>query len=603
MSSLPLFRPSTSRRVLDRLRMQILRVALATTGILAPAVAAAVMLSGGLVGPVRLEVLLLATTTLAFPLLWLVARHLEVRTTGALYVGLVQSTAFCIMLRGGVGAAPTGLVLLATMLSGLFFGVRGLLASLGFTIGSLAIACGLVLSGYVPPLLASLWNRELTLLWFRSSAMLLVLATGTGGIVHYAIRELDREAQTLRNALQREAQQRLELERLSQENERAREELEDARRAEAIGQLASGIAHDLNNFLTIVMSALEVAETTPGLPEEGARCLGDAMSATRQSAGLVRNLLAVGKKDVVLPRRVDVESALEKLATHTRRLLEQDVELVIDVRQPGSVYCDPDSLDRVLLNLVLNARDAIGGRGTIELSSYPETSGNAATASGVTPWVVMQIRDDGCGMDEREQQRMFDLFYTTKRSGMGSGIGLSVVKNFASESGGEIEVASQRGSGTTIRLKLPAAPAADVSTTGPSEAARDSREAAASLVVLVVEDNPVVLASAVKILKAAHFEVLEAADGQRALELVLDSEIVIDVLCIDGIIPGVGSHEVIQATRTHRPATRIVVCSGYVEEELIRRGIRTYELAFVQKPFSAASLLGGIHEALSGDAG
>ena len=580
---------------LSGLRYQVLSSALGITAVTAPLVAAMIIVREQLAGGPNAITLVLSGYTLCFPALWLLKPRLRPRTQGASYLGLMLVMVFAIQLRGGVSAGVSAIILVFVMLSGILFGTRGMLLGLVATMSMYALAGFAVVGGYVPPPSLAMWDPDLAGVWVRSGVVLTLFGSAAALAVMFVVTRLEHEAALLRQALAREHEQRAALERAEQERERAQEAVASAQRVEAIGRLASGVAHDFNNTLTVILAAAELARRSPGLSERVRSSLQDISEACRHAAELTRNLLTLGRRDAPQPRVVDVGELVQSFAGAARRVLPGDIELCVRASPGARAWIDRTQLERALLNLVVNARDAIERAGNIDVDIGVEPAGNANPPVPAGNYVVIRVRDDGKGMDAEVRGHLFEPFYTTKAAGHGTGMGLALVHSIVTDADGHVRLDSAPGRGTTVTLYLPLVATSAQAPSAQRDAptlATGARSGGRS--ILVVEDDPGVRASIVQLLRDAGFAVEQAADGTSAIGLLCDPSHAIDLLFIDAVIPGASSAEVIETARTRRAGIGIIVCSGYVEEELLRRGIRTGEIACVRKPFTSAELLGTV---------
>jgi signal transduction histidine kinase/ActR/RegA family two-component response regulator len=571
--------------------VRVLTTALTATAIVAPLLAVWMFWQASERGGLTPLTVSLCLFTLCFPLLRILTPRLSLTVAGGTYLTLMVVLALVVQLRGGITAAVAGAQLIVIVLSALLFGARGAALGLCASLASLALAATAVLGGHVPSIIHEIWDPEQPEVWVRSAVVLLAFGGAAALAIVYMVAELEHEATLLQEGLLREREQRAALERAEAEREQTRRAVAEAERVEALGRLASGVAHDFNNLLTVIVGATEVAQlSTPKLPSEVSTCLEDIVRASGQAAELTRSLLMLGRRDITQPRVLDVKAHVQRMVGTIRRLLPSDIELGVSLGERACALIDPTQLDRVLLNLIVNARDAIEREGRVDLGCERVQlacgSGPAAAGSYVAVWV----RDNGRGMDAETQSRIFEPFFTTKPVGEGTGIGLAMVASFARTAGGDVKVESKPGSGTAITLYLPECASAATEEAAAPRAALDLARGDKHS-ILVVEDNAAVRASTVKILERAGFSVLSAGDGDRALELVNDTRLSFDLLCIDGVLPGARTATVIERARVVRPAMAIVVCSGYVDAELLRRGIQAGEYACVRKPYTAAQLL------------
>ena len=371
------------------------------------------------------------------------------------------------------------------------------------------------------------------------------------------------------------------------------QELRQAQKMEAIGQLTGGVAHDFNNLLTVILGNLEMLE--PRLTENRQlELLKEARETAEHGARLTERLLAFGRRQALQPTLTDVGVLLREIVPVLRRTLGETIKVKIrlDV-ELWPVIVDPTQLHNAILNVAINARDAMpeGGKLTIAAENAEVDLDYARTHPEVRAgsYVVIAATDTGTGMSPEVQERAFEPFFTTKEVGAGSGLGLSMVYGFAKQSGGHVAIYSEPGHGTTLRIYLPrAVPAA-------AEPASESRVAEADLrrgrgeLVLVVEDEPRVRRIAMARLQELGYRVLEAADGPSALS-VLRSTPEVDLLFTDMIMPGgMTGAELARHARELKPSLKVLFTSGYAEPDLVSRGLIS-KSSWLQKPYSTAEL-------------
>jgi PAS domain S-box-containing protein len=370
------------------------------------------------------------------------------------------------------------------------------------------------------------------------------------------------------------------------------EQLRRVQKMEAVGQLAGGIAHDFNNLLTIIHGHVELLSQRlpPGSAE--ARDVGAIQKAADRAAAITGQLLAFGRKQVLQPRALDLRAVVAEIAALLRHLVGATVELQLELANgPLWVRADESQIEQVVLNLVVNARDAMpdGGKVTLGVDRF------RADASAVRPrpgmpqgnYVRITVRDTGVGMDAETQARIFEPFFTTKALGKGTGLGLATVYGVVKQSGGWIWVDSAPGAGTTFEILFPeVSPATET----PSVAKPSLRSARGHETVLLVDDEEDVRTVLRDSLAAQGYNVLCASSGQEALALAAEHPGKIDVLITDTIMPGMDGPKLARSLRAARPETKVLYISGYTEDaSLFGNGLLRGE-AFLQKPFPLDSL-------------
>ncbi len=388
------------------------------------------------------------------------------------------------------------------------------------------------------------------------------------------------------------------------ERRAAEEALLQSQKMEALGQLTGGIAHDFNNLLAAISGSLELLETrrAQGRSGEFERYIGAAQGATRRAAALTQRLLAFSRRQSLDPRPTD----LNQLIAGMEELIRRTVGPQVEVRVSGApnlwtTRIDPSQLESALLNLCINARDAMapnGGRLTIATVNRGIDAPTARTR-GVPEgaYVVLSVTDTGTGMTPKVMARVFDPFFTTKPPGEGTGLGLSMIYGFVRQSGGEVRLQSKVGAGTTVRLYLPRhAGAAAVDEPAPAE----SVGGGAGETVLIIDDEPTVRMLLAEVLADQGYATLEAADGPTGLE-ILRSAARIDLLVTDvGLPGGLNGRQVADAARAHRPGLKVLFITGYAENAAVGDGSLEPGMDVITKPFALNALGARIHKMMRG---
>jgi PAS domain S-box-containing protein len=379
-------------------------------------------------------------------------------------------------------------------------------------------------------------------------------------------------------------------------------QLQQSRKMEAVGRLAGGIAHDFNNLLTIITGYTDLALSRPAVPLDLRNDIERIENASVRAAALVRQLLAFSRKQVLQPKTLDLNAIVVNMEKLLRRVIDDHIEMITCVHDDlGKVKADPAQVEQVIMNLVVNARDAMpnGGRLLLETSNVDLDAAYAFEHVSVKPgrYVMLAVSDSGVGMESAILPHIFEPFYTTKESGRGTGLGLSTVYGIVKQSGGYVWVYSEVGKGSTFKVYLPRVEAALETV----EAAKSKpfAEQRGSEVVLLVEDEEAVRDLIRTILNGQGYEVLVALDGQNAEAIAKKFPGEIHVLLTDVVMPGTGGRELARRIMATRPDIRVLYMSGYTETVITSGGMLERGLAFLQKPFSPAALVQKIREVLA----
>jgi PAS domain S-box-containing protein len=378
------------------------------------------------------------------------------------------------------------------------------------------------------------------------------------------------------------------------------QQLRQSQKMEAIGQLAGGVAHDFNNLLTAIngYSSLALQRAAPDDRIRG--YLEEIKKAGERAANLTRQLLAFGRKQMLKPILLNLNDVVSEMSKMLRRLIGEDI--CFDARfdpELKHIRADPGQIEQVLVNLVVNSRDAMphGGTLRIETANFEIDHEFASRHLGLMPgkYVVLTVSDDGCGMDEETKARIFEPFFTTKEKGRGTGLGLSTVYGIVKQSGGNVWVYSEPGDGTVFKVFLPQFQQQSESPTKPSI---DLVPPRGSETILLVEDEDVVRGLARQILEQAGYHVLDARGGEEAIRLCRKLRGPIDLLLTDVVMPETSGKEVADRLTKLRPATRVLYMSGYTDDAIVHHGVLDSDVEFIQKPFTPVALAKKVREVL-----
>jgi signal transduction histidine kinase len=385
--------------------------------------------------------------------------------------------------------------------------------------------------------------------------------------------------------------------------QRSQEQLQHAQRLEAVGRLAGGIAHDFNNLLSVVLGysmslAAELPEDSPVRAD-----VEEIQRAGERAAELTQQLLAFGRQQVLEPRVLDLNDVMVHVERMIRRILGEDIELItIPARSLWKVKVDPGQIEQVILNLVINARDAMpnGGRLTIETGNMLFDDDYAQVNLGAAPGqhVTLTVTDTGTGMDKETQAKIFEPFYTTKEKGKGTGLGLSMVFGIVKQSGGHVWVYSELGKGTMFKLCFPRTVEVGDSLPPPSAAATPMPRGTET--VLLVEDDAQLRALARTILVRQGYHVLDAPNPTEALAISIGFAGSIALLVTDVVMPQMNGRELARKLSATRPDTKVLYMSGYTDNAIVHHGILDAGVAFMQKPLTPAVFARKVRQVLDG---
>ncbi|HEY7783268.1 MAG TPA: PAS domain S-box protein [Pyrinomonadaceae bacterium] len=386
---------------------------------------------------------------------------------------------------------------------------------------------------------------------------------------------------------------------IQREREKA-EQLRQSQKMEAVGQLAGGVAHDFNNLLTAITGysdlSLRKIETNHPLR----RNLEEIKKAGTRAASLTRQLLAFSRKQMLQAEVLDLNSVVDDMDKMLRRLIGEDIDLVT-LLDPAihPIKADPGQIEQTLMNLAVNARDAMptGGKLTIETGQKYLDKTYAKNHVAVNPgmYIMLAVSDNGTGMDEETKRRIFEPFFTTKEIGKGTGLGLSTVYGIVKQTGGNIWVYSELGKGTTFKVYLPVAEEV-VSATDMKPASPEIPQGRET--ILLVEDEEMVRTLTCEVLQTCGYRVLSAANGEEACEISSNFEGDIDLIITDVVMPQMGGRDLAERLAATRPNTSVLYMSGYTDDAIVRHGVLDKNMPFLQKPFSPDSLARKVKEVL-----
>jgi len=381
------------------------------------------------------------------------------------------------------------------------------------------------------------------------------------------------------------------------------EQLQQARKLEAVGRLAGGVAHDFNNLLTVINGYADLLVSEQDLPPGAHEEINEILDASRRAKSLTDQLLTYSRKQVRISQILDLNAQVSQMQSMLRRLIGEHIALVTDLAPDlGPVRADPGQLQQVILNLAVNARDSMGDGGTLTIATSnlavsAPVPGRPGLAAG--EWVVLTVTDTGSGMNEEILSHVFEPFFTTKEKGKGTGLGLSTVYGIVTQGGGHVFVQSSPGRGASFEILLPresgdpapvAAPDPAAAPT-PAQVPAPAAQPTQPLRVLLVEDEVLVRDLARSILTRAGYSVREAANGLEALSVFAASDRAVDLLLTDVIMPGMGGVELARRLTAQNPDLQVVFISGYAGEALGTQGELAAGIHLVRKPFSPAELL------------
>jgi PAS domain S-box-containing protein len=385
-----------------------------------------------------------------------------------------------------------------------------------------------------------------------------------------------------------------------EEHARLEEQLRQAQKMESVGRLAGGVAHDFNNYLTVINGYCEMLLAGSDAGPRIRSSLQEIHAAGERAASITQQLLAFSRKQIATPRVLSLNQVVMDSGQLLGRLIGEDVEIITRLHpQPGNVKADPLQLGQVLMNLVINARDAMPGGGKIVIeTARREIHESPAASSAADPgrYAVLSVADTGVGMSPEIQERIFEPFFTTKGVGTGTGLGLSTAYGIVRQAGGWIEVQSSRGNGSQFEVWLPLTDVETIEPAAPQVAADAVR---GQETLLIVEDQPDVRRMSLSILKANGYRLLEAGNAEQALRLSASYSGKIDLLVTDVIMPGLNGRQLADRLVEERPGLKVLYTSGYTADVIALHGSLEPGMEYLPKPFGAAQLSAKVREVLA----
>jgi two-component system, cell cycle sensor histidine kinase and response regulator CckA len=380
------------------------------------------------------------------------------------------------------------------------------------------------------------------------------------------------------------------------------EQLRQAQKMEAVGMLAGGVAHDFNNLLTIITGYSQLILNNIDEDDPNRHSVEQIMKAGERAAALTKQLLAFSRRQVLQPKVLDLNKVVGGLGTMLRRLIGEDIDLHLELPPDlGRVSADPGQIEQVIMNLTVNARDAMpkGGVLTIETANVHLDHHYAGRHIAVKPgaYILLAVSDTGAGMDPATQARLFEPFFTTKASGKGTGLGLSTVFGIVKQSGGSVEVYSEPGRGTSVKVYLPRIDQA-ATLDDPSKKKKATR---GSETILLVEDDEMVRTLVRETLLREGYKILDAPGPLEAKKMSEQFKAQIQLMITDVVMPKISGRDLAEQLSKRRPDMKVLYMSGYTDNAVLNSGILEKEVAFIQKPFTPLALTEKVREVLEAD--
>jgi two-component system cell cycle sensor histidine kinase/response regulator CckA len=368
---------------------------------------------------------------------------------------------------------------------------------------------------------------------------------------------------------------------------------------EAIGRLAGGVAHDFNNLIAGIMGISSELKTNLTENPQLRNDVEDILKACQRAFTVTRQLLAFGRRQIIQGRVLNIDEIIREISRMLNRLIPEDIQLVLDLHNDGHIMIDSSHLEQIILNLVINARDAMpmGGHLTLHTEQIHVPNKKAPPTLPHGSYALLEIRDTGVGMSEETLTHIFEPFFTTKSKERGSGLGLSTVYGIVKQNRGEITVNSQVGAGSLFRVFIPTVAQAQTHLSKPH--VQDHRGPVKKATLLVVEDEDIVRRVVVRELRRAGYNVLEASQGHEAIEVCNRESEPIDLLLTDVILTGMNGKEIAESVRKRYPRIQVLFMSGYPQDLISDKGILAEGVSFLDKTELHGSLLPRVHDLLT----
>lgn len=381
--------------------------------------------------------------------------------------------------------------------------------------------------------------------------------------------------------------------------EQSEQQVRQTQKMEALGQLAGGVAHDFNNLLGVILGYCEILEEQLDLNESTRNMIGKIHHAGTCAKDLTRHLLAFGRRQLLLPVCLDLNTTVNRIETMLSRLIGDDVELVsVPGGDLGTIRADPNQVEQVLMNLAVNARDAMpqGGKITIETANVEvdEVYARQHPSTRPGPYVLLTVSDTGTGMDMETQSRIFEPFFSTKEAGKGTGLGLSTVFGIVKQSDGAISVTSEPGHGTTFKILFPRCQEMAV----PIQPEKTMELRGGSETILLVEDAGPLRELTRRILEDCGYTVLDSGDPEEAIRIADQHKGLLPLMITDVVMPGISGPVLAERFAAARPGTRVLYTSGYADEAAVQHSVLGPKCAFLEKPFTRDALVRKVREVL-----